>query len=145
MATINKYEELEVWKNSRILCSHIFKIINEGEFARDYKLRDQINGSSGSVMDNIAEGFDRDGRKEFIQFLSIAKGSCAEVRSQLYRAYDRKYISKDQFDEIYLLSEKVSNMIGSFIQYLKKSEYSGTKFKEPLEQYITQKEIADSN
>ncbi|MEO5569463.1 MAG: four helix bundle protein [Bacteroidia bacterium] len=133
MATIKRFEDIEAWKQARILCKHVYSIINEGTFAKDYKLRDQINGSSGSVMDNIAEGFERDGRKEFIQFLSIAKGSCGEVRSQLYRAYDRFYISQEKFEELFTLSEKISGMIGKLIVYLKNSGYAGNKFKKPEE------------
>lgn len=135
MATIKCYEDIEAWKQARILCGRIFKLITTGDFSKDYKLREQINGSSGSVMDNIAEGFERDGRKEFIQFLSFAKGSCGEVRSQLYRAYDRKYISEQEFSELCTFSNSFSKMIGSLMIYLKKSEYAGIKFKEPEETY----------
>ena len=89
MATFSSFEEIEAWKLSRVLANKIYKVSMDGSFSRDYKLKDQINGSSGSVMDNIAEGFERDGTREFIQFLAIAKGSIGETRSQLYRALDR--------------------------------------------------------
>ena len=131
MSTIKKFEDIEAWQQARILCNEIFTIINLGEFSRDYKLRDQINGSSGSVMDNIAEGFERDGRKEFIQFLSIAKASCGETRSQLYRALDRNYIDKNKVDALSSLSDKIGKMIGGLMNYLKESEYKGHKFQEP--------------
>jgi len=135
MATIKKFEDLDAWQQARLLCNEVFTLINSGEFAKDYKLRDQINGSSGSVMDNISEGFERGGTKEFIHFLYISKSSCAEVRSQLYRAYDRKYLTKEKFDELFSLAEKIGKMLGGFISYLKQTEYKGQKFHEPGETY----------
>lgn len=137
MATIKRFEDIEAWKKARILCNEIGKLICEGEFARDYKLREQLNASSGSIMDNIAEGFERDGRKEFIQFLSFAKGSCGETRSQLYRALDRKYISKEEFEELYNEVFTISKLVSGLMTYLKNTEFSGSKFKEPLELYNT--------
>jgi four helix bundle protein len=86
MATIKKFEDIEAWQKARVLCQEIYRISREGQFAKDFALRNQICASSGSIMDNIAEGFERGGRKEFIQFLGIAKGSSGEVKSQLYRA-----------------------------------------------------------
>jgi four helix bundle protein len=97
MATIKIFEDLEIWQLSRILCNEIKVIINETNLNSDYRLKDLINGSSGSIMDNIAEGFERDGNKEFHNFLSIAKGYCGECRYQLYRTVDRKYISEEKF------------------------------------------------
>jgi len=91
MATVRRFEELEMWKQARILAQRIFDLYSTSpEFSKDYKLKDQINGSSGSVMDNIAEGFDRGSRNEFVNFLSFSKGSIGEVKSQIYRAFDRK-------------------------------------------------------
>jgi len=88
MATIREFEELEIWQEARRLSKEIIEIVKTTELKTDYKLKDQIKGSSGSVMDNIAEGFERDGNLEFRQFLSIAKGSAGESRSQLYRVFD---------------------------------------------------------
>ncbi|MBI4945919.1 MAG: four helix bundle protein [Bacteroidetes bacterium] len=97
MSTIKKFDDLEIWKLARELCVNIFEITQKGSFVNDFRFRDQIKAASGSVMDNIAEGFGRGGNKEFINFLSIANGSCTEVYSQLYRAFDWKYISEDEF------------------------------------------------
>ena len=130
MATVTKFEELEVWQLARELTNEIFETFSNSEqFSRDYKLKDQINGSSGSVMDNIAEGFERGGRNEFINFLSYAKGSAGEVKSQLYRVLDRKYISKEQFDKFYEKADIIGKKIGSFINYLNSTEHKGAKFK----------------
>ncbi len=129
MATIEKIEDLNTWKEARKLCVSINEIMKNTELNSDYGLKNQINRSSGSIMDNIAEGFGRGGNKEFIQFLSIAKGSCEETKSQIYRCYDREYISSTKLEELLAQSNLVSNKIGSFIKYLKKVEHNGIKFK----------------
>lgn len=129
MSTVKQFEDLEIWQKAREICQGIFKVREKSGLKTDYKLYDQINGSSGSTMDNIAEGFERDGNKEFNQFLAIAKASCGETRSQLYRVYDRKYIDENEFnisrDKLILLSRQ----IGSLMNYIQKSEYKGIKFK----------------
>lgn len=130
MATITKFEELEIWLLARELANEIFDLFTGSEsFSRDFKLKDQINGSSGSVMDNIAEGFERGGRNEFINFLTFSKGSAGEVKSQLYRALDRKYITQEQFDHLYEKTDLIGKKTGAFINYLNSSSHKGNKFK----------------
>lgn len=137
MAKIEKFEDLEVWKEARELCKLVYSYTNKVPFSKDFDLVRQIRKSSGSIMDNIAEaclparqGFERDGKKEFIQFLSIAKGSSGEVRSQSYRAFDQNYISKEEFTKLYNKASTVSKMLSGFINYLKKSDIKGIKYKE---------------
>jgi len=129
MATVQKFEDLEVWKQARILNKEIHGVTCLSEFSKDYSLKDQIRRSSGSVMDNIAEGFERNGNKEFIQFLYIAKGSNGEIRSQLYRAFDFGYLDQAKFDELYKMSNQIGALVHKLVQYLKSSEMKGNKFK----------------
>lgn len=129
MSTVKKFEDLECWKKSRDLCNKIFLLAQNSPFCNDYSLKDQILRSSGSVMDNIAEGYERGGNREIIQYLYIAKSSCGEVRSQLHRALDRSYLKQLEFDELYSLAEEISRIIYGFINYLKNSEIKGQKFK----------------
>jgi four helix bundle protein len=129
MATMKSFEEMEVWKRARVFANEIYDLTTTGTFERDFKLRDQINGSSGSIMDNIAEGFERDGKKEFLQFLSIAKGSAGEVRSQLYRALDRGHISLVDFNRLKDEAIEISKQISGFMRYLSGSDLKGTKYK----------------
>jgi four helix bundle protein len=130
MATIQRFEDLEVWRIARELALDIYNETLIAPFSKDFELIGQIRKSSGSAMDNISEGFERGGKKEFIQFLGIAKGSAGEVRSQLYRALDRKHITQEKFD---ILIEKVitlSKKLSRLITYFKNSEYKGFKFKD---------------
>ncbi len=129
MATINRFEDLEIWKEARRLFRIINYISSETNLKFDYKLKEQIRESSGSVMDNIAEGFERDGNMEFRQFLSIAKGSAGETRSQLYRLSDCNYISTEELNTLVKDYENLNRRISSFITYLNKKEYKGNKFK----------------
>jgi len=127
--TITGFEDLEIWQDARELCKLIRKLSMREPFNHDFRFRDQINSSSGSIMDNIAEGFERNGKKEFIQFLSISKGSCGETRSQAYRAFDASFISQEDLNDLLDRTKKLSIKIGNFINYLKNSPYQGTKYK----------------
>ena len=129
MGSWKTFEEIVVWQLSRIFCQDIFKIIQNTELKKDFALRDQLNRSSGSIMDNIAEGFGRDGNKEFRQFISIAKASADESRSQLYRVFDRNYIDESEFLDLKSKSNEISNKIGGLLSYLRKSEFKGLKYK----------------
>jgi four helix bundle protein len=128
--TIKRFEDLTSWQKARELNRLVYQVSKNGTFAKDYGLRDQIRRASISVMSNIAEGFERGGDKEFIQFLSNAKGSCGEVRCQLYAALDENYLSETDFKQLYEQSLEVSRMIAGFMTYLRRSELRGSKFKE---------------
>ena len=128
MATFTCFEEIKAWQKARVLCSKIYLLIATTDLGKDYKLKDQINGSSGSIMDNIAEGFGRGGNKEFVQFLEISQGSACECQSQLCRLLDRKYITKDVFNELYGLCGQIRGMIINLINYLQKSGFKGIKY-----------------
>jgi len=129
MARIERFEDIEAWKLARASTRQIYEISSSGEFARDFALRNQIRSSSISTMSNIAEGFEREGNKEFLNFLSIAKGSCAETRSQLYVALDQNYISDSQFDLTYSGLDETGRLIGGFMRYLRDTDLRGSKFK----------------
>lgn len=129
MATINNFEDLKVWQKERVLCQQIFTITLTDKFSKDFSLKDQINRSSGSVMDNIAEGFGRKGNMEFINFLTYSNGSALECKSQLYRAFDRNYITLDKQQELCTIIDEITKMITSFIIYLGNCELKGIKFK----------------
>ena len=129
MATIKKFEDITAWQQARILSKNIYSITNAKPFSSDFDLRSQIRRASGSVMDNIAEGFERSGNKEFIHFLLIAKASNGEVRSQLYRAADRKHLTSENFDDLKLKSEIISRKITAFIKYLKESDKKGFRYE----------------
>ena len=128
MGKIDSFEGMDIWKLARDISVEIFRIYQESELNRDYALWNQMNRSSGSIMDNLAEGFERNGNKEFRQFLSVAKASCGELRSQLYRCYDRNYIDKNQLadllEQVRIESRKISNLL----VYLSKSDMRGSKF-----------------
>jgi four helix bundle protein len=131
MSTIKRFEDLEVWKLARELCKSVYELTLVEDISRDFGLKNQINNSSGSIMDNVAEGFERDGSKEFSQFLSIAKVSCGECRSQIYRAVDRNYIGNEQFEYLSQKTIDLGRKISNLMTYLKNSEIKGNKFKTP--------------
>ncbi|MDO5106462.1 four helix bundle protein [Capnocytophaga sp.] len=127
MPTVTYFEDLEIWKISRILCSEIYRISSRESFEKDYRFKNQMRAAAGSVMDNIAEGFERQGNSEFKQFLYIAKGSAGEVRSQLYRAFDNSYISEEEFNDLRQKYQSLSIKIKNFITYLQNSAVKGSK------------------
>jgi len=129
MSTINRFEEIISWQEARSLNKYIGKLIDEGKFKHSYRLIGQMEGSAGSIMDNIAEGFERGGNKEFIQFLYIAKGSCGELRSQLYRALDRDYINQEEFNDLSNHAMRISSLIQKLITALENSDSKGLKYK----------------
>ena len=131
MSKIEKFEDLEVWQRARTICSEIEILFHAGKLGKNYTLRDQMERSSGSIMDNIAEGFGRGGNKELHNFLSYSKGSCTELKSQIYRSFDKKLIDEDQYNRMIDLLELEINKIGAFMYYLRKTEIKGQKFKKP--------------
>ncbi|PWW27240.1 four helix bundle protein [Chryseobacterium sp. AG844] len=128
MATINNFEDLEIWQQSRSLCQLIQKecLLNPKFLNHD---KNQIDRSSASIMDNIAEGFEREGNKEFINFLTMSKGSAGEVRSQLIRAFDRNYLDEKVFNFLKNQTISLSKQLSGFINYLKMTDHNGNKFK----------------
>ncbi len=131
MAKAQKFEDLAIFQSARQLCKEIYAITKVGEFKKDTRFVQQIHASSGSVMDNIAEGFEREGNKEFVNFLYIAKGSCGEVRSQIIRASDVGFIDNDTATRLYNDCMGLSKAISAFIKSLKSSDYRGSKHLEP--------------
>jgi four helix bundle protein len=129
MATINAFEDLQIWQMAREQCKEVSCYLNRFLSKREFELISQIKRSSGSVMDNIAEGFERGGNSEFIFFLGIAKGSNGELRSQFWRALDLDLISQENFSNFIENNKLIGRRINSFILYLKNSEIKGIKFK----------------
>jgi four helix bundle protein len=129
MATIQRFEDLEIWKKACVLSDKIYPLTFKEPITNDFRMKDQLRGSAGSIMDNIAEGFERGSKLEFINSLTIAKGETGELKSQLYRCMDNKYISQKLFDELYKLADELTKMITSFINYLNKSKIKGQIFK----------------
>ncbi|WP_338870462.1 four helix bundle protein [Spirosoma sp. SC4-14] len=128
MATIQRFEELTVWQDARMLSGQVYELTQTGAFSKEFELKNQINGSSGSVMDNIAEGFGRGSRAEFKQFLGFSLGSVSEVKPQLYRAYDRKHINEHFCNALYEDADKITKKLISLMIYWGESSYKGVKF-----------------
>jgi len=132
MATLQKFEDLKVWQKARVLSDSIYPLTFRQPISEDFRYKDQVRGSLGSIMDNIAEGFERGSKLEFINSLTIAKGEVGELKSQLYRGLDNKYFTKNQFEDFYNQADEITKMITSLISYLNKSKIKGQKFKERL-------------
>jgi four helix bundle protein len=130
MATVHKFEDLEIWQLAWTLYKKISAITERMRQKHDYRFADQMKAASGSVMDNIAEGFERNSRLEFLNSLSISKGECGELKSQVYRSLSDKYISQSEFDELYNDIDVITKKIANFIIYLNKSKVKGLKFKD---------------
>ena len=118
MATIERFEDIKAWQAARDLVSAIYRVTAQGQFAKDFGVRDQVRRASVSVMSNIAEGFERSSDREFRRFLYIAKGSAGEVRSQLFVALDLGYVTPDEFDDLRAKAEDVAKALSGFITYL---------------------------
>ena len=129
MATITKFEDLEIWQLARVQTNDFDKLVETTSLSKGFELRNQMNASSGSVMDCIAEGFERSGNSEFKNFLIIAKGSNSEFRSQLCRCVDRKHIVQEKFDVLYAKNVTLGNKMMSFITYLQNSGFKGQRYK----------------
>ena len=130
MAAVKDFEELAIFQKARELSKKIYPVTNRDGFKSDFRFVQQIRAAAGSIMDNIAEGFERTGNKEFLNFLYIAKGSCGEVRSQLIRANDVGYLTPEEFDELYSECRKLSAGVMNFTKEIKASDLTGAKFKE---------------
>ena len=126
---IKKFEDLESWRKARKLANAIYQATASGNFNRDFGLKDQIRRASISILSNIAEGFERGGDKEFFQFLAVAKGSCGEVRAQLYVALDQAYLTKTLFEELSENAAEIGRLISGLMKYLSGSELRGSKYR----------------
>ena len=126
---VSDFEELSIYQPSRALAKQVYEITRQGEFKYDTRFVQQMRASSGSISDNIAEGFERQGNREFLQFLYIAKGSCGEFRSQINRAYDAQFISKETYEQMYADCHKLGAGILNFIKSVKSFDSKGSKYE----------------
>ena len=131
MGTFKQFEEIEAWQKAREMTRGVYKCTKSGPFARDFSLRDQVRRAATSAMSNIAEGFERGGNAEFLQFLAVARGSAAEVQSLLYVALDEEYITRDQFNDLKSLALSTRRLISGLSTYLRRSGMKGEKYKRP--------------
>ncbi len=131
MAKIEQFEDILAWQKGRELTQLVYRASRKGEFAKDFALRDQIRRAVISITSNIAEGFERGGTKEFIQFLGHSKGSSGEVRSQLYVALDEEYVDQELWQELHNRCLEISRLLDGFIKYLRQTEIKGRKFQGP--------------
>jgi len=125
---VKNFEDLNVWKQARQLTQEIYRLTKTEKFLKDFGLRDQIRRAAISVMSNIAEGFERGGNQEFVQFLYVAKASCGELRSQLYITLDQGYATANDIEKLLQLFRRLSGMISNLITYLRESDMKGEKF-----------------
>ena len=133
MSKVEKFEDLAIFQSARNLCKEVYAITKDGVFSRDSRFVQQIHAAAGSIMDNVAEGFERQGNKEFVNFLYIAKGSCGEVRSQVIRASDVGFIDNDTATRLYNDCMGLSKAISAFIKSIKSSDYRGSKHNSPAD------------
>ena len=129
MAKIERFEDILSWQKARELTREIYALSKQGEFARDFALKDQLRRAAVSFMSNIAEGFERGGDQEFIQFLAIAKGSAGEIRSQLHIAFDQGYLTEPQFQDALTKFSEIGRLLAGFMDYLRQSELKGVKYR----------------
>lgn len=134
MSTITRFEEIRAWQTARTLTREVYTVSNEGAFARDYGLRDQLRRSAVSILSNIAEGFESDTQQQFGKYLGYAKASAGEVRAQLYVALDVGYLDRVQFEHVFDLAEKCSRQLSRFITYLK--SHRGQQIDEIGDAYV---------
>lgn len=133
--SVRRFEDLVVWQKARVLTNEIYKITKKSEFSKDLGLKDQIQRASVSIMSNIAEGFERGSKEEFIQFLYISRGSCGEVRTQLYVAKDQNYITEEEFQKLQNLAVEVSRLIYHLIESVKTEGFRGQKYKKTYKSF----------
>ena len=129
MATFKRFEDIDAWQKARQLANAVYQVTRTGNFARDFALRDQVRRAAVSVISNIAEGYERGGNKEFLQFLSLARGSCGELRAQLYLASDQGYVSSQVSQSLLAQTTEIGRMIAGLMQYLQQTQIRGTKFR----------------
>lgn len=129
MGGIRCFEDIQAWQKARELAAMVYQVTGRGAFARDFGLKDQIRRAAVSIMSNIAEGFERNGNREFQQFLAIAKGSVGEVKAQLYVALDASLIDQPMFQRLYTCAQEVASLIAGLIRYLKRSPLRGSKYR----------------
>jgi four helix bundle protein len=129
MTTFKRFEDIEAWQETRELVQMVYEISNQHPFCRDFDLRAQLRRAVISILSNIAEGFERGGTAEFIQFLAIAKGSAGEVRAQLYVAKDLGYVGPEAFEALMSSVLRISKRISGLISYLRRSDLKGCKYK----------------
>lgn len=129
MATIHNFEDLEIWQMARAFNAKLIPLLQNLAEAKNFELKNQLDASAGSIMDNIAEGFEREGNREFKQFLSISKGSLGESRSQLYRAFDRGFITQEELAQLQDQCRILAGKISRFMNYLRGTEIKGNKYR----------------